>query len=97
MLEVEEDLEAEVHPISLKGRQVIKRSHKEIQILEEDLEVGDLMGEESLEEELQWYSLEGVLLAIRQGIDPLDVLRKWEATTKKEIEESTCSRRKCTK
>ena len=47
------------------------------------------MGEEGLDEGLQGYSLEGVLLAIRQGIDPLDVLRRWEAIIKEEIEEST--------
>ena len=60
VLEVEEDLQVEAHPISLKGRQAIKRRQKETKILKEDLEVGDLMGEEGLEEELQGYSLEGV-------------------------------------
>ena len=85
MPKVEEDLGAEVHPISLKERQVIKRSQKEIQILEEDLEARDLMGEEGLEEELQGYSLEGVSPATKQGIDHLDVLRRWEEIIK-EIE-----------
>ena len=33
--------------------------------------------------------MESVLHVIKQGIDPLDILRKLEATTKKEIEEST--------
>ena len=47
-----EVLKVEAHPISLKGRQEIKRRWKETQILEEDLEVGDLMGDEGLEEEL---------------------------------------------
>ena len=49
ILEVEEDLEVEAHPISLKGRQAIKRRKKETQILGEYLEAVDLMGEEDLE------------------------------------------------